>query len=486
MSRKRNRRSAGNGEGAGSFVMRYGSMLLLALVVVLVVLTLGSCTIKKPQAPEWDTQFTVPMVSRTYAMPELIRKMNQDGLGFDIDSNVVFSITRQLDTVFLNSDNLTTDSLSYSLSKTLGLVSITPPTVTPVTVNISQIAGIPGIYPAVVPAMGFTMPETLQAFSNFTSATVDTGLVWIVMTNNLGLVLDVVGITVTDVVNHTTVGGTVLGHPLINGVKDSVQISLNGKTMSNSLAVTLVCHTVGGTVTSPSGKDFVISPYFKGNLIVSAATAEIPATSRSVSNAVDLQETDVITNATITGGNLHMTISNNSGLTATMVISIPDLQQGGNPFTLNQQVAANSSANVNISLAGYQLHPSDVTVPQSLPVNCQVTIPSSSPNKVAVNASQSFGASVSLSGLSFGSVTGTFSGTTATFDAITRDIDIPKGLDSAQLVSAVLTLQIDNGIGLPGDLNLNLSGDNGKNMNLTGAISPRLLATAATTSLVEP
>jgi hypothetical protein len=486
MSRKRNRRSTGESEGAGSILVRYGSMLLLAVVVILVVLTLGSCTIKKPSAPEWDTQFTVPMVSRTYDMPELIRKMNQTGIGFDLDSNVVFSITKQLDTVFLNADNLTTDSLSYSLSKQLGPVTITPPAITPVSTNLTTIAGMPGVYPATLPAMGFTVPGTLPVLSTFSSAIVDTGKIYVVVTNNLGVNLDVVGITVTDLINGTTVGTSVLTHPLLWTTKDSVLLDLSGKTISNSLVVTVVCHTPGGTINTASGKTFDIAPYFAGNLVVSAATAEVPATSRSITSSLDLNETDVITDATVTGGDLRMVIANNSGITATMHVTIPDLLSGGNPFVINQQVAAHDSSVIARSLTGYHMHPADVTVPQSLPVNVQVDIPSSSPNKVSIAASQSFTASVTISALSFGSVTGVFSGSTATFDSIVRDIDIPKGLDSAQILNAVLTLQIENGVGLPGSLDLHLTGNNGKNLNIDGTISPRLLATAATTELVEP
>ncbi len=487
MSRKRSRRSAGNGEGAGTFLIRYGSLLLFAVVVVLVVLTMGSCTIRKPEAPQWDTQFVVPMVSRTYAMPELIRKMNQPGVGFDLDSNVVFSISRPIDTIFLNSNNLTTSSLTYSVSKALGKISLTPPALSPVIVPESQLGGL-SVYPITIlpPGDSFTVPANLPAFSTFDSAAVDTGRIWVVLTNSLGFDLDTVKVTVRDVVSASVVSNSSVAGGIPDGGTDSVLVDLGGKTISNTLSVAAYCHTPGGTVANGNGKQFVVAPNFQGNLVVSAARAELPAISRSVANSLDLQQADVITDATITGGNLTLTITNNTPVRANLTISIPDLKLNGAPFALDTAINGSSSAVIGVPLTGYHLQPGDVTLPQSLPVSVQADIPSTSPNKVSVNENQNFHLDAAISPLTFGSVSGTFAGITDTISPIVTSLDVPKGFDSAQLVSAVLTLQVQNSIGLAGALNLNLQGSNSKNMNLSGPIAARSLATAATSELVQP
>jgi hypothetical protein len=485
MSRKRSRRSESDGTGAGSYLLRYGSMLLLAVVVVLVVLTMSSCTVKKPAAPQWDTQFTVPMLNRTYAMPELIRKMNQTGVGFDADSNVTFSVSRELDTVFLNADNLSTGSLTYSISKQLGKITVASPSPQTATVNLSQIVSPPGGYPATLSGFSFSVPANLPSLGTFSSAAIDTGRVWIVVSNNLGLALDTVKLTVTDARLSSVLSNGSIAGGLVNGATDSILVNLNGKTVSDSLSITAACHTPGGTINSGTGKSLVVASHFQGNLVVSAATAEVPSTTRNVSSSVDLQESDVITDAVITGGNLQLDIANSTPLTATLQITIPDLLTAGVPFTISRQIAAGGSTTVTQTLAGYHLQPADLNVPQSIPVNVLVTIPSTSPNKVTVSESQSFSVTATISALTFGSVTGNFSSTAATFDPITRDIDVPKGFDSAQIVSAVLTLEIENGVSLPGNLNLNLVGNNAKNLNVSGAVAARALATAATTELTN-
>lgn len=486
MSRKRSRRSGENGEGAGTFLIRYGSLLLFAVVVILVVLTMGSCTIRKPEAPQWDTQFVVPMVSHTYAMPELIRKMNQPGVGFDIDSNVVFSISRPIDTIFLSSDNLTTASLSYSVSKALGKIALTPPSLAAVVVPESQLAGLPGVYPITIGPDSFTVPASLPAISTFDSAVVDTGKIWIVLTNSLGLNLDTVKVVVTDVVSSSIVSNSAVPGGIPDGGTDSVLVDLGGRTISNTFSVSAYCHTAGGTVADGTGKQFVVTPRFVGDMVVSSARAELPAISRSVQSSLDLQESDMVTDAAITGGNLTLTISNNTPVRATLTISIPDLKLNGSAFTLDTTINGSASAIINVPLAGYHLHPADVTLPQSLPISVQADVPSTSPNKVTVDENQNFHLDATISALTFGSVSGTFAGITDTISPIIRTLDVPKGFDSAQLVSAVLTLQIENSIGLAGTLNVNLQGSNSKNMNLSGPIAARSLATAATTELVEP
>jgi hypothetical protein len=141
---------------------------------------------------------------------------------------------------------------------------------------------------------------------------------------------------------------------------------------------------------------------------------------------------------------------------------------------------------VTVPLAGYVLQPSDVTAPQSLPIQVDVDVASSGSNMVVVQEGQSFEANATLSSLAFDHVTWYFSSTGATIDSIVQNIEIPKGFDSIQLASAVLTLDIENGVGLPGSIDIQMDGNNGQTLPVTGAVAPRTLATAATTSIVQP
>ena len=463
-----------------------GGRLLFAAVVVIVVLTFTQCTIKKPEAPEWNTQFIVPLVNRTYAMPELISKMNQSGVGFDIDSNIIFSVSHELDTIALDADNLSTGDLAYSLSKAVGKLTIVRPVITPVSTSLVNIAALPAVYPATVPPSTFSVVADFPTISNYTVAIIDTATVYIVIANNLGLDIDAGTIQIFDQLNWTSLGSSTLSSVIADGAVDSIPFVFDGKTISNSLNATVTCHTPGGLVFDPTGKAISIAARFQNDPVVSAATAQIPGLQRSFSDSVSLQEADVITDATVTGGSANLTISNNTAIAADLQITIPDLQLNGVPLTISRNVNGFGTVVVNVPLAGYAVHPSDLIAPQQLPVAVEVDIPSSAPNQVTISEAQDFTASVSLAGLQFGAVTGYFSSTVATLSPIVQNIDVPKGFDSIQFTSAVLTLEIDNAVALPGYLDISMAGDNGQTLPVAGDIAARILATAATTQLVQP
>jgi hypothetical protein len=124
------------------------------------------------------------------------------------------------------------------------------------------------------------------------------------------------------------------------------------------------------------------------------------------------------------------------------------------------------------TLSGRQLVPGGSTLPQFIDINVTADVPGSGGQQVAVNQSDSFLVQADLTSLTFGSVTGVFSSTDASFDAESFAIDIPTGFDSLELVSAVLTLDVENGTNLPGYLDIHLIGNNGKQLLLTGDIAP--------------
>ena len=176
-----------------SSLFRLVSKMLFGVVLAIVVLTLAQCTVKNPEAPTWDTKLTVPLMNRTYHMDELVRRMDQKGVEI-VNDTVKYSVSYSLDTVSLNADNLTTPNLSYDFSKQLGLISLTPPTMNPTTVDASTIQGLSLAIPGVVPPLDFSVPSNLPVIASYSSATVSSGQAYIVVTNNLGVPLNTASI----------------------------------------------------------------------------------------------------------------------------------------------------------------------------------------------------------------------------------------------------------------------------------------------------
>lgn len=485
MARRRsNKRSAEPGNFWNSLIFRFGSKLLFAAVVVVVILTLSQCTIKKPEAPTWETQLTVPLINRTYPMEELIRRADQDGITM-VGDTIQYAITYDLDTFRLDEENLTTADLTYGFSAQLGIIELEAPTVTPVSAAAASIAGLATFVPGDVPATAFTLSNDLPAITTFGSVTVHDGQLYAVVTNALGITLDTVRLILYDVAQSYPIDTGVITSVLSDGETDSALINLEGKTISNDLRVDIRCHTPGGSVLSASGKELTTAVRFADPFTADHAVAQVPALSRTDSQVVTVAESDVIDRAVISEGTLIISIANGTALPADVDITIPELNQAGIPLSLTRSVPADGTTPITVDLAGYRLEPNGATAPQTIAVVASLSSGGSGSIQVPVDQSDAIAVDANLSGLTFSSVTGTFANTSSTFDPVVEEIDIPQGFEGIHLSHVVLNLEITNGVNLPGQISVQLAGNNGRSLTLDDAVGAATLSTATTTTLVD-
>ena len=486
MNRRQQRATDISTEGVlESGLFKFGTKLALSLVVMILALTFMQCTVKKPESPTWDTQLTIPLINRTYSMSEIIDKMDQDGITMDADSAIIFSVTEDIDTVTLDADNLATGDMTYQAVQQLGLIDIPAPAMAPVVLPIMMIGGLATYLPGNIPATSFNIATSIGTISEFSSAGITNGQVWVIVANDLGFEITADSVELWDDTYNRSIGKQSFSNPIDDGSIDSVLYDLSGRTISDNIEARITANTPGGTVLSTSGKEMTISTRFDGDLTVGSATAEIPALNRSFSDAVTLGETDAIYRATLTSGSLQLDIGNQTNLTADIDITFLDLVNGGTPLNIQRTVDPIGSRSVSVDLTGYELTPIDSTLPQDIRVDVVVTVAGTAPQHVTISQTDQFMVDVSLSNLSFGTVTGVFSAVSTTLDPAQHEIDVPQGFDSVRLVTAVLTLHIENSIEMPGNLNLSLLGNNGKSMVITGAISPGTTDSAVTTRLID-
>jgi hypothetical protein len=457
--------------------------LLFGVALIVIVLTLSQCTVKKPQSPTWDTRLIVPLVNRTYPMTELIDKLGQDEIGFDADSNVIFSMSRDLDTFRIAQGDLTIGSMAYSLSQQLGNIDINTPA--PATMNAPLSTIQPLALGGNIPPTSFTLYNDPSPSGVMTSATVAGGSLKVTIGNNLGLDLDSVTVTLHDLLNGVPLGSYAFPGGVPTGSSDSIDIDLSGATLSNQLRCILECDTPGGTLLVTGNQDITSTMSFSSPFTVSAATAQVPALSRSFSENISLNKSTAVYDATLQSGQLTLQISNNTPLSSTLNITLPDLYQNSTPLVISQTVNPYGSTSVNLNLAGMNLHPSDSSYPQSIPMNIVASSPGSGGSTVQINSSQNFSVSASLSGISVSSVTGVVAPTDVVISPVDQSIEVPQGFDSVQLAHATLSLEITNAVDLPGTLTLQLSGNNGKTLNLNGTIARGTGANPVVNTIVD-
>jgi hypothetical protein len=486
MSRKTKRRNTSESDStAGSWLINFVAKMTLAMVVVVVTLSLIQCSIKKPESPTWNTQVVLPLVNRTYSMTEIVDKIDQEGVSFDADSNVIFTAHREIDTVEIDADNLATGNLSYTTFEQVGLVDIPAPTLAPVTLDITLIAGLSTYVPGAVPATSFSINSGIPAASNYTSVGIVNGQAYVIVDNDLGFDITANTVELWDVTYNRSIGTNAFPMPIADGGLDSALFDLSGKTISNNLQARVDANTLGGLVLSTSGKQIVTTMRFVGDLTVGAATAEIPALTRSFTQALSLSESDAIHRATLSAGSLQVSIGNQTNLTALIDVTFPDLTNAGVPLSFTRTVGPISSNQINVNLAGYELQPTDLTVPQEVRVDVEASVPATAPQKVTVSQTQQFIVDANLTGLTFDTVTGIFSTVGTTLSPTQHELDVPDGFGSAELVSAVLTLDIENGVQLPGNLNLTLQGNNGKTLVIDGPVAAATPGGAVLTRFID-
>jgi hypothetical protein len=468
----------------GPILLKGGSRLLLGVTVILVFLTLVQCSIEKPESPQWTTSIVVPVMNRTYDMEEIITKIDQDGLTMNDDGIIAYSFSEDLDTVSLSDDNLSITNVTYSINKALGNIAITAPTVAPVTATLSSISGLPGaIVAGVLPAMNFNVTNAMPAIDNFTTATVSSGLMNCVVANDLGVALDVMTISIYDasVTPNVLITTGTFPATIDAGTTATLPLDLAGKTLSNQLEVRAACHTPGGAVVNIAQRDIQTDLNFVGDLLVSAATAKVPAMDPIVfysTSSLDLAAGESVSSASLNGGSLDLVITNNTNIASGLIMAIPQLTLNETVYSIDTTIAANDSIVLSTDLTGYVLAPTS----NSVSINTAATVSGSGDALVEVAATDGFTVEASLADLSFASVTGIFASSEATFDDVEQDLDVPDGFGEITLNSATLTLEIENAVDQPGSLAITMTGSNGKTLNLSGDMAASgAVGTAITT-----
>ncbi len=457
------------------------SHILCAIVIILAFLTLIQCTIKKPEAPSWRADLVIPLVNETWDMPTLIEKIDQDNLQIDSAGNPYFFYEKVLDTVTVQGAFSVAD-VADTLAESLGVVQLDPFSGSSVSVNLSDYVTL---QLGVVPPVSFDITQPLPPMGEFATVTVASGYALITIVNDFGLDLDTVMVDINDLL----LGGTVTSYSIPGGIPAWATyvdtIDLAGMTISNELEISMHCHTPGAVNFSTADKSLSATVSVPEGPSVSSATARLPQITRQFNEQITITSDHEVQIATLDGGEIVLDIQNNTDVPANLVITIPDVNDGSSPFVINQPIGANSSGQYIYDLTGYNIEPLDQTMPQSLAIDIEAIIDSSGTQLVTFNAGDQIFVTTGVRNVSLASVQGIISPTPATFDNIQQEIEIPKGFDQVQLTSAVLYLEIENTVNIPGSFSITIDGDGGQQKVISGIVLPGTPGLPTTTLVVD-
>ncbi len=463
-------------------MLYFASHLVCAAAVILVFLTLVQCTIKKPEAPTWDTTLTIPLANKTWQMSELIEKLDQENLLIDSLGNPIFLYETVLDTVTIDASFVIPD-VTQAVAESLGIINLGPLPSTNFVLSLTD--RFPSLPPGTFPDTSFGIIQTFPPMGDFSTATISSGSAIITMNNDFGLTLDTIIVIIRDDVYNRQVATYNIPGGLTDGSSSVDTVDLSGQTISNQLSTQIHCHALQQTLFSASGKSMATSFGIPGGLSVSSATAVIPEISKSFSEVVDISSIHQLQTATLISGDLVLNIVNSTNLASTITITLPDIKNGSIPLVINQPVNPTSSAQYVYSLTGYSLEPSDQVMPQSLNIDVTAAIDSTGPLMATVNAGDNISVTASIRNIELGTVQGIIGATTASFDSIQQTIDVPTGFGEMQLPSAVLALEVENAVNIPGSFNVTITGDQGQNKVISGIISPGTQGAPVTSLIID-
>jgi len=477
---KRKRKKRGNTKLSRRLIY-WLSHVLCAAMVILVFLTLIQCTIKKPEAPSWRTDLVIPLMNESWDMPALIEKIDQENLTVDEDGNPCFFYERVLDTVTVQGEFSVAD-VADTLSESLGVIQMDPFTGSYASVNLSDYVTL---QLGVVPPISFDIVQALPPMSEFAMVTVESGFAVVTIVNDFGLDLDTVLVDINDL----QLGGTVTSYSVPGGIPvgdtyvDTVDLA--GKTISNQLEISLHCHTPGATGFSTADKTLTAIVAMPEGPRVSSATAKLPQVIRQFTEEMTVSSSHRLQSAAISGGEAVIYIQNNTNASATLVITLPDVTDGSAPFVVNQPIDSNFSGQFNYDLTGYFIEPVDQLMPQSLTIDVEANIDSSGSDLVTFTAGDQITVVTEIRNISFATIQGLIAPTSATFDNVQQELEIPKGFDQVQLTSAVMLLEIENSVDIPGSFSITIDGDGGQQKLISGAILAGTPLGPATTLIID-
>lgn len=453
--------------GVGGTALSVISHIVCAVIVIFLFLTMTQCTIKKPEAPSWQTPLVIPLANKTWDMPELIEKIDQENLGLDSLGNPIFVYEGILDTITIE-NSFTIPDVSRTAAESLGVISLDPPNPAGVSIQLSDYIALVG---GAVPPISFDIVEPLPVLSEFTEASVYRGAEIITIDNDFGLTLDTVIVTLFDIGRDT-----ILSTYAIPGGLEPAQVSVHsvnlaGREISNQFQLHIHCHTMGALSFSLADRVLGASVGMPDGLEVTAATAQIPGLTRTFSEIVPFESDHEIHSAVMDDGHLVLEVANNTPLEVAMTIVLPEFQTGGFPLTASLIVPAEENRQVSVPLAGYTLVPGDQVVPQSFVVNMSAGFDPTAPELATVTAENNVAVTAALRDVTLGEVDGMLASVETEFTDIREDITIPQGCEGVTFQKGTLTIIIDNGINLPGSFTATVTGNAGQNRTLDGEVA---------------
>jgi len=483
-SRKKSRSESDDGPVRHSRLWRFVGLVSAAAFALLIALTVMQCSIKKPEAPSWNSTLRIPLAADRLDVANLLLRLDNGDELVDESGNIGLFYSDVLDTVDLGAD-LLLPLQSQVIPQAMGQVNIGTIPGVAVTADMAKFYAGPA---GSIPPFDVNDTATLGPVTSYTWIAPAYGLAYIKVTNQFGLDFDSVTLAVTDLVAGP-LGSFNFAGGIPTGATDSQTVSIVGRQLFNTFEYQLYAHCIGGTLLTLANSYLNVAFAFSDTVVIDSALMEVPSVVRTQNEDLGFTgNADLVSvqNAAIASGQLTVTIENRTGLAAAVTFSAPSFTQGAVPLARNVAVPAHDTTFLAIDLSNYLWVPEEANPPQHFTVTAVATTVPSAPAHVLVRRDDSLVVSAQLDNVQAGTVTGVLAPQRLALPAFQQTITTPSELASFHLATASLELDIHNGSGAEAWLDLLLTADNGKSTVIQGLVASGSAAAPVVTRLSEP
>ncbi len=414
--------------------------------------------------------WTLPLANRAYTVSDILNEMNSNNLEYDDDGNPEIRIVQPIENVAID-QSLRLDGAQLDLMDSVGVLEIDPPP------DIESVANLGDIVPveySYVPPISFDIILPVQRLDNFSWAQVEHGLMNLAFHNNLEIDLDTFAVTVIDSMDYHVIGTLVCENGLSYLETETEQLDISGQTVSNSIFMSIHAHTPGGVLINAGPQALDCNLSFPGIITVSAARARIREFTRSQSGLYEIEDSTRIYSAVIDSGTLNLHILNRSEMPFDVHLHSSNFRLNNSDFSVSRILQPHDSSDVAIDLTGYVFIPDDTHPNQSVTVDMFNTVNDSSSQEYTFRSSDSLIVHANISEISFETLDGRIRPIAVNINPVTRELELPDGMNRTRLPNASLGLTISNNSMIPAMANMTVSGG-GRDVHFRGTVSGKTL-----------
>lgn len=450
-------------------------MVKKALLLFGVIALIAACSFNQPDVPSWDTSWKLYLPLKNFNLEKIV---NDSTLIADTTNGqpvVKFELKDSTDWVRVEQKDLSIDGIDQEFSAEIGTIRLQSKSdvqTTPLGLNdlLPPELTVSDTIPP-YPDRTITPDPKDVTYDFYKSALIKSGSLYLTFYNDLFLTVKS-GLTI-DVYNNggetpVKIAEIVFDKPITPfSVVQSNVVDLSGKRISNHF---LLVYTIPiqGTDTSTVITDemrngTIYSVLSIENIEVSEAEAKIPEQSFSRDETVALpQDEHKIINAEISSGTIYLDVTNRSNVHTNLHIVIPNIQQNGEPKTVDLDMQANTTATVPIDLENsIILNTDNPDQPiDSLNIHVDATV-SSDDQIVTITENDGVDVHVTSSQIYFKEIKGILAPIEQVIDPTDMDIsDLFKNIsgEGLHLDDLRLILTFENQIDIPINIHLKISG----------------------------